>query len=78
MLGDPRRAKDAVVETVAHEEGIGRVCGQTLLGVLGRERASPDAMAREAGPAVPLEGLLVEETSALFKRFARHVSLAAP
>ena len=67
VLGDPRRAEDAVVETVAHEQRIAGVCRQTLLGVLGRERARPDTVTRDAGPAVALERLLVEETPALFE-----------
>ena len=67
MLGDPGRAEDAVVQTVAHEQGIAGICRQPLLRVLGRERARPDTVAREAGPAVALERLFVEETSALFE-----------
>ena len=69
VLGDPRRAEDAVVETVAHEQGIAGVCRQTLLCVLGRERAGPDTVTRDAGPAVALERLFVEEASTLFETF---------
>ena len=67
VLGDSRRAEYAVVETVAHEQRIAGVRRQSLLRVLGRERASPDTVTRDAGPAVALEGLLVEEAAALFE-----------
>ena len=66
-LGDPGRAVDAVVQAVAHEQGIAGVRRQSLLRVRGRERAVLDTVARDAGPAVALEGLFVEEAAALFE-----------
>ena len=42
-------------------------CCQPLLRVPGRERAGLDAVARDAGPAVALEGLFVEKPAALFE-----------
>ena len=67
MLGDPRRSVDAIVEAVTDEQRIGGVPGESPSRVLWRERAGLDAVARDAGPAVALEGLLVEEAATLFE-----------
>ena len=67
MLGDPRRSADAIVEAVTDEQRIGGVPGESPSRVPGRERAGLDAVARDAGPAVALEGLLVKEAATLFE-----------
>ena len=75
---DPGGAGDAVVQTVAHEQRIAGICRQPLLGVLGRERARLDAVARQAGPPVTLERLLVEETPALLETPRQTCQLGRP
>ena len=67
VLGYPGCSEDAVIQAVAHEQGIVGVRRQSLLCVPGRECASFDAVARDASAAVALERLLVEEAPALFE-----------
>ncbi len=67
VLGDPARSRQAIVETIVEEERVVRVFGQARHGFLGRERASPLAMARAAGAAIAAKRLHIEESSTLLK-----------
>ena len=67
VLGDPRRALNAVVEAVVAEQRVGGVPCQPPLCFPGRERAGADAVARYAGPAVALKCLLVEQAPPLLE-----------
>ena len=70
MLGDPRRARDAVVETIVQEERITRLVLEKLLHVVRRERAGAPAVTGLTRPAVATERLLPKQPSALIT-FAR-------
>ena len=75
MRGDPRRSADAIVEAVTDEQRIGGVPGESPSRVLGRERAGLDAVARDAGPTVALERLLVKEAATLFEPLDQAIEL---
>ena len=75
MRGNPRCSADAIVEAVTDKQRIGGVPGESPSRVPGRERAGLDAVARDAGPTVALERLLVKEAATLFEPLEQAIEL---
>src|SRR4029077_18362043 len=62
-------------ESVTDEQRIGGVPGESPSRVLWRERAGLDAVARDAGPSVALEGLFVKQAATLFEPLDQAIEL---
>ena len=65
MLRDPRRPRDAVVETIVEEQRIVRIFAEALLDISRRERPSRARMTGFTRPAIPAEGFLPKQPFAV-------------